>query len=96
VIISFADRTTEDIYHGEDTKAARKIPRELWDRIQLKLDVLNAAITLRDLQIPPSNRLEKLRGDFANFYSVRVNQQYRIVFRFESGNCYDVRCTDYH
>jgi toxin HigB-1 len=96
VIVSFADNTTEDIYHGEDTKAARRISRDLWVRIQMKLDVLNAVTTLRDLQTPPSNRLERLRGDLNGFYSVRVNQQYRLVFRFEDGNCRDVRCTDYH
>ena len=62
----------------------------------MKLDVLNAAANLRDLQVPPSNRLEKLRGDLSGFYSVRVNQQYRLIFRFENGNCHDVRCTDYH
>ena len=62
----------------------------------MKLDVLNAATNLRDLQVPPSNRLEKLRGDLSGFYSVRVNQQYRLIFRFENGNCHDVRCTDYH
>ena len=96
MIVSFADHTTEDIYHGEDTKAARRISRDLRERIQMKLDVLNAAANLRDLQVPPSNRLEKLRGDLSGFYSVRVNQQYRLIFRFENGNCHDVRCTDYH
>lgn len=96
MIASFADHTTEDIYHGEDTKAARRISRDLRERIQMKLDVLNAAANLRDLQVPPSNRLEKLRGDLSGFYSVRVNQQYRLIFRFENGNCHDVRCTDYH
>jgi toxin HigB-1 len=96
VIVSFADGTTEDIYHGHDTKAARRISRNLWQRIQRKLDTLNAATTLDDLRAPPSNRLEKLRGDLQGFCSVRVNQQYRLVFRFENGNCREVRCMDYH
>jgi toxin HigB-1 len=96
MIVSFGDKTAEDIFHGYDTKAARRIARALWTRVQLKLDLLNASTTLEDLRVPPSNRLEKLRGDLAGFYSLRVNDQYRLVFRFVDGNALDVRCTDYH
>jgi len=96
VILSFADTATADIYHGCETKAARKLPRELWSRIQQKLDLLNACTSIEDLRVPPSNRLEKLKGNLAGFFSIRVNQQYRIVFRFTSGHCEAVRCTDYH
>lgn len=96
MIVSFGDKATEDIFHGRDTKAARRIAQVLWTRIQAKLDILNASIALEDLRVPPSNRLEKLRGDWAGFYSVRVNDQYRLVFRFESGTAIEVRCTDYH
>jgi proteic killer suppression protein len=96
VISSFGDSTTAEIYHGSDTKAARRIRRELWDRVQRKLDLLNACTSVEDLRIPPANRLEKLRGNLAGFYSIRVNQQYRIVFKFVNGNCEEVRCTDYH
>ena len=96
MISSFGDATTANIYHGSDTKAARRIQRELWDRVQRKLDLLNACTSLEDLRTPPANRLEKLRGDLAGFYSVRVNQQYRIVFKFAHGNCEEVRCTGYH
>ncbi|MGC1371888.1 MAG: type II toxin-antitoxin system RelE/ParE family toxin [Candidatus Sulfotelmatobacter sp.] len=96
MIVSFADSTTEDIYHGRDTKAARRIQRALWRRIQIRLDLLNACSTLDDLRIPPANRLEKLRGDWSGFYSVRVNDQYRVVFRFIEGTAADVKCIDYH
>jgi proteic killer suppression protein len=96
MIVPFGDKTTEDIFHGYDTKAARKIARVLWARVQVKLDLLNASTTLEDLRVPPSNRLEKLRGNWAGFYSLRVNDQYRVVFRFTSGNAGDVQCTDYH
>jgi len=96
MIVSFGDKTTEDIFHGDDTKAARRITQALWRRVQAKLDLLNASTRLEDLRVPPSNRLEKLRGDWAGFYSLRVNDQYRVVFRFTSGNASDVRCTDYH
>jgi len=96
VISSFGDATSADIYHGSDTKAARRIARELWSRVQHKLDLLNACTSVEDLRVPPANRLEKLKGNLAGFYSVRVNQQYRIVFKFANGNCEEVRCTDYH
>ena len=96
MISSFGDATTADIYHGSDTKEARRIRRELWDRVQCKLDLLNACTSVEDLRIPPANRLEKLKGNLAGFYSIRVNQQYRIVFKFANGNCEEVRCTDYH
>ncbi len=96
MIVSFGDKTTEDIFHGHDTKAARKIAPVLWARIQTRLDLLNASMTLEDLRVPPSNRLEKLRGDWAGFYSVRINEQYRLVFRFINANATGVRCVDYH
>jgi len=96
MIVSFGDKTTEHIFHGIDTKAARKIARVLWARVQGKLDLLNASTTVEDLRVPPSNRLEKLRGDWAGFYSLRVNDQYRIAFRFAGGDAFDVQCTDYH
>ena len=96
MISSFGDATTADIYHGSDSKAARRIRRELWSRVQCKLDLLNACTSIEDLRIPPANRLEKLRGDLAGFYSIRVNQQCRIVFRFVNGKCEEVRCIDYH
>lgn len=96
MIVSFADATTSDIFHGSDSKAARKLPRVLWARIQQKLDLLNACTSLEDLRVPPANRLEKLKGDLDGFHGIRVNQQYRIIFRFVGGQCEAVRCTDYH
>lgn len=96
MISSFGDTTTADIYRGSDSKAARRIGRELWNRVQQKLDLLNACTSIEDLRAPPANRLEKLRGDLAAFYSIRVNQQFRIVFKFANGNCEEVRCSDYH
>ena len=96
MIVSFADATTADIYHGRNSKAARKLSREIWTRVQTKLDLLNACMSVEDLQSPPANRLEKLKGNLVGFYSIRVNDQYRIVFRFVTGNCHEVSCTDYH
>ena len=94
MILSFADQATHDVYHGLNTRAARKIPTQLWDRVRDKLDMLNASQSIEDLRTPPSNRLEN--GERQGFYSIRVNDQYRIVFRFETGQCSAVQCTDYH
>ena len=96
MIVSFADQATQDIYNGVNSKAARKLPKQLWQRIQDKLDLLNAGHTFDDLRVPAANRLEKLRGGWQGFYSIRVNEQYRIVFRFEAGRCSAVQCIDYH
>ena len=96
MIASFGDETTEDIFNGENTKAARRIPVEVWKTASRKLDMLNAAHELRDLMIPPGNRLESLRGTLAGKHSIRINDQFRIVFRWKDGNAHEVRITDYH
>jgi proteic killer suppression protein len=96
VIVGFADRATEDIFHGSETKAARNIPKTLWAVARRKLDMLNGAQFIQDLTVPPANRLEKLRGSLAGRYSIRINDQYRIVFRFDRGQASDVLITDYH
>ncbi len=96
MILGFADETTRDIHAGKDTKTARKVPKILWSTVHRKLDMLEAAHQIKDLQAPPGNRLEKLRGDRAGFWSIRVNDQYRIVFTFENGNADAVQIVDYH
>jgi proteic killer suppression protein len=96
VIASFEDKATRDIFDGTDSKDARSIPKQLWSVARRKLDMVNAAHDLLDLKAPPSNRLEKLKGDLAGLWSVRVNDQYRVVFRFANGNAEHVRITDYH
>jgi proteic killer suppression protein len=96
VIQSFGDSATEDIFHGRDTRAARRLPRTIWPVIRRKLDMVNAAHILGDLASPPGNRLEALKGERSGTYSIRVNDQFRVVFRFEDGAAYDVTCEDYH
>ncbi len=96
MILDFGDRTTEDIFNGEDTSAARRIPESTWTAACRKLDLLNAAHDLRDLRVPPGNRLEKLKGNLAAFYSIRINSQYRLIFRWADGTAKQVRITDYH
>jgi proteic killer suppression protein len=96
MITGFADTATRDIYDGKESRAARAVPKSIWPVARRKLDMLNAARELLDLTAPPGNRLEKLKGDLAGFHSIRVNEQYRIVFKFANGNASDVRLTDYH
>ena len=96
MILSFKDKITEDIFNGLNTKAARYIPRPLWDAAFRKLDMLNAAHELKDLLTPPGNRLEKLKGEFSEFHSIRINDQFRIVFKWAHGNAETVGIIDYH
>ena len=96
VIQSFGDPATEHIFYDEDTKRARTIPKALWPIVRRKLSYVHAAATLTDLRVPPGNRLEALKGLLAGRYSIRVNDQYRITFRFEAGHAWEVRCEDYH
>jgi toxin HigB-1 len=96
VIRTLADDTTRDIWNGVTSKAARRIPRELWPNVRRKLDQIDAITSLDDLKVPPGNRLHPLGGDMRGLHAIRVNDQYRIVFRFEGGDAFDVRCTDYH
>jgi len=96
VINSFGDKATEDIWNGDNTSAARKVPRQLWSAATRKLDMINAAVNLDALKVPPGNRLEKLSGSLKEHYSIRINGQYRVVFRWKSGMADEVRITDYH
>jgi toxin HigB-1 len=96
VIQSFADDTSADLFRERNTRAARQIPRELWRGVQRKLRLLDAAGRLDDLAIPSGNRLERLKGGHAGRHSIRVNQQYRVTFRWENGHAYEVRVEDYH
>ena len=96
MIRTLADATTRDIWNGVNSKAARRIPRELWLIVRRKLDQIDAVTRVNDLKVPPGNRLHALSGDLRGFHAVRVNDQYRIVFRFQGADAFDVQCTDYH
>ena len=96
MIRTLADDTTRDIWNGVNSKAARRIPRVLWPIVRRKLDQIDAVTRLDDLKVPPGNRLHPLAGDLRGWHAERVNDQYRIVFRFEGANAFEVRCTDYH
>jgi toxin HigB-1 len=96
VLRSFRDETTADLFRERNTRAARRIPRELWRIVQRKLKLLDTAARLDDLLIPAGNRLEALKGDQSGRRSIRVNDQYRVTFRWEGGDAYEVSVEDYH
>lgn len=96
MIRDFADETTADIYHGVNSRQARRIPQEIRPVAWRKLDMIENAHDLRDLRAPPGNRLESLHGRLSGFHSIRINDQYRVVFKFEDGTASSVRITDYH
>lgn len=96
MIQSFADETTADLFRQRNTKAARRIPPDLWRHVQRKLKMLDVAARLDDLKSPPGNRLEALRGDRKGRHSIRVNEQFRVTFRWENGHAFEVAAEDYH
>jgi proteic killer suppression protein len=93
VIRTFADRHTKELY---DTGKSKRLPSEMWKRALRRLEYLDLATRVDDLKIPPSNRLHKLERDRKGQYSISVNKQWRICFRFMDGDAYDVELTDYH
>lgn len=93
MIKSFRDRDTEKLFAREPS---RKLPHEIQRTALRKLAMLDAASELRDLRIPPGNRLEALRGDRKGQWSIRINDQWRICFRWHEGNAYEVEIEDYH
>lgn len=93
MIRSFRDKKTERIFLREKS---RKLPLDVQRVAQRKLAILDAAQSLQDLRVPPGNRLERLSGDREGQYSIRINDQWRICFRWEEDNAYDVEIADYH
>jgi proteic killer suppression protein len=93
VIQSFADSGTERLFRREPV---RRSPANLQRIMLRKLGLVDAAEQLEDLRVPPGNRLEKLKGDRAGQHSIRVNDQWRVCFRWKDGNAYDVGIIDYH
>lgn len=93
MIISFGSKNTEKIWQGNRVK---KIPIEIQKIGRRKLRMLNNSQDIVDLRIPPSNRLEKLKGKSQDFYSIRINDQWRVVFRWDNGHSHNVEIMDYH
>lgn len=93
MILSFGSKETEKIWNGIRVK---KLPPDIQQTGRRKLRMLNNSQEIGDLLIPPSNRLEKLAGNFAGYYSIRINIQWRIIFKWENGNSTQVEIVDYH
>jgi proteic killer suppression protein len=93
LIVSFGNKETEKVWDGV---GSRKLPNEIQDLARRKLRMIHASQNLIDLKVPPSNMLEKLKGDLKEFYSIRINSQWRIIFKWKSNNAFEVRIVDYH
>jgi len=93
MIISFGSKDTEKIWEGERVK---RIPADIQQTGRRKLRMMNNSQSILDLRIPPSNRLEKLSGKLSEFYSIRINDQWRIVFKWENNHASEVEIMDYH
>jgi toxin HigB-1 len=97
VIQSFKNQATEDLFNGKATKAALKlIPRNLWNVVTRKLDQIDSVVTLNELRVPPGNHLEALKKDRQSQHSIRINDQYRVCFKWTESGPRDVEVTDYH
>lgn len=92
MIRSFGDKATQALFQDEVVRQFRGVARPA----KRKLEAVNAASRLEDLMVPPANRLEKLRGDLKDFHSIRINDQWRVIFRWIDGEAHDVRIVDYH
>lgn len=93
MIKSFGDKETEKIWEGFHSK---KLPNEIQDIARRKLRMINNAQDINDLRIPPANRLEKLKGNLKDHYSIRVNDQWRIIFEWVNNDAYGIKIVDYH
>ena len=96
MIRSFADTATADLFRERSSKNARRIPKALWRVVQRKLKMLDVAARVDDLESPPGNRLKPLKGQMSGRYIIRVNDQYRVTFRWENGHAFEVAVEDYH
>jgi len=93
LILSFGDKETRELFKSGRSK---KFPPDIWRRALRKLEMIDKAESLEDLRVPPGNRLEMLKGDRARYYSIRINDQWRITFKFRNGNATEVKIEDYH
>ncbi len=93
MIKSFKCKYTEELFNGKNQKRFSKSVNNIGKR---KLDMLDASLDFEDLKVPPSNRFEHLKGDLKGFCSIRINEQFRVVFKFENSDAYDVYIDDYH
>jgi toxin HigB-1 len=93
MIKEFGDKETEMIWNGI---RSRKLPNEIQDVERRKLRMINSSLDINDLRIPPANHLEKLKGEWNEYYSIRINIQWRIIFNWRNNDAFDVKIIDYH
>ncbi len=93
MIATFGDKESEKIWKGIISK---KLPQEIQEVARRKLRMINNSYDINDLRIPPANRLQKLKGNLIEFYSIRINSQWRIIFKWNNGDAFDVQIIDYH
>ena len=96
MIVSFGSAATEDVHHGLNSGRARTFSAEVKKVARRKMVMIAASVNVVDLRVPPGNRLEQLQGKLAGLWSVRVNDQWRIIFRWADGAASDVTLVDYH
>jgi proteic killer suppression protein len=96
VIESFGNALAEDLFDDKSSKGTKAFPPELHRAARRKLQYVHEAADLSDLKVPPGNRLEGLKDDWKGFHSIRINDQWRVVFRWSGGNAFDVQIVDYH
>ena len=96
MIESFGNRLAEDLFHDRRSRATRSLAPELRSAARRKLLYLHDASELKDLRVPPGNRLEALRCDRKGYHSIRINDQWRVVFRWQGGSAFEVEIVDYH
>ncbi len=96
MIVNFGNKLAKDLVEDNFSKEIRGFPQKLYSKARMKLAHVHEAHELRDLSAVPGNKLEKLKGQRAGYYSIRINDQWRVVFRFVDGNAYEVSVEDYH
>lgn len=93
MVLSFGNKEIEKIWNGEISK---KLPKDIQEVARRKLRMLNNSFSITDLRVPPSNRLERLKGNLKDFHSIRINDQWRIIFKWKNANAFEVEIIDYH
>lgn len=96
MIKNFKTKIARDIFDGIVSRAARALPMDLHEKARRLFDQLNAATKVETLRVPPGNKLEKLKGNLKQYWSIRINKQWRIIFKWDNGEAFDVDIVDYH
>ena len=96
MIKNFSSKLVEDIFNGISSCYSRKFPRQLLSKAQRKLDQINTATVLDTLKAPPSNKLSKLEGDLSDYWRIKIDKQWAVIFKWNDGMAIDVDIVDYH